>query len=147
MGPLSGLMGMLPGVPKEVRDAEIDDGEIAKIEAMIRSMTPTERADPDLIDQSRRARIATGSGTGAAEVAALVKQFNEMQRMMKRMGGFGSKKVAKGRKAKKGKKGKKGRGGGRTTPKGEPELRLPDLAKELGEGDGGDGGLRLPGLK
>jgi signal recognition particle subunit SRP54 len=155
MGPLSGLLGMMPGVPKEVRNAEIDDREVARIEGMIRSMTRAERAQPELIDQSRRARIATGSGTSPADVQALVKQFNEMQRLMKRMGGFGSKKVAKGRKAKKGKAKGGGRtpprGGGRTTPKGPPELRLPDLSKELGQlqkgGGAGDLGLpELPGL-
>lgn len=145
MGPLSGLLGMMPGIPKEVRDVEIDDREVARIEAMIRSMTPTERARPELIDQSRRSRIATGSGTQAADVAALVKQFSEMQRLMKRMGGFGSKKIAKGRKAKKG-KGRTQPRGGRTTPKGPPELRLPDLAQELGELQGRGKGPTLPGL-
>ncbi|MCC5950870.1 MAG: signal recognition particle protein [Acidimicrobiia bacterium] len=163
MGPLSGLMGMLPGMPKEVRDAEIDDGEIARIEAMIRSMTLAERQDPELIDASRRTRIATGSGTNPADVAALVKQFSEMQRMMKRMGGFGSKKMRKGRKGK-GRKGKGGRvtaGGGRVTAKGAAPLALPDLAGELeqfeaerkgkkakrGKGEAPlDGGLTLPGL-
>src|SRR5690606_23262636 len=120
MGPLSGLVGMLPGVPKEVRDVEIDDREIGKVEAIIRSMTPAERAAPNDIDASRRTRIANGSGTNPADVAALVKQFSEMQRLMKRMGGFGSKKTKKSRKDK-GRKGRKGGGrvtSGRTTPKG-----------------------------
>ena len=54
---------MMPGMPKEIRNAEIDDGQIGRVEAIIRSMTPAERADPDLIDASRRARIADGSGT------------------------------------------------------------------------------------
>jgi len=127
MGPLSGIVGMLPGVPKEVRDAEIDDGEINKVEAMIRSMTTAERVSPETIDPSRRERIAKGSGTSPSDVAALVKQFGEMQKMMKRMGGFGSKKVKKGRKD----KGRKGKGGGRTTPKGPPQVRMPDLSEGL----------------
>ncbi len=123
MGPLSGIIGMLPGVPKEVRDAEIDDREIGRIEAIIRSMTTEERANPDLIDASRRNRIAEGSGTNPLQVSELVKQFKEVSKMMKRMGGMGSKRMKKGRKgAKKG-----GKGGGRVTPKGKPQLRLPNL--------------------
>jgi signal recognition particle subunit SRP54 len=148
MGPLSGVLGMMPGIPKEVKNAQIDDGEIAKVEAIIRSMTPAERVDPDLIDQSRRVRIATGSGTDAARVGELVKQFKEMSRMMKRMGGMGTKRIAKSRrKAAKGKpakgKGPGGRtaGGGRVAPKDKPPLRLPDFEKELR-----GGGLALPGL-
>ena len=149
MGPLSGLIGMLPGVPKEVKDAEIDDREINKIEALIRSMTPEERAAPDMIDASRRTRIANGSGMSPQDVSTLVKQFREMQRMMKRMGGMGSKKVnKKGRKAKKGKKGK-GRSGGRVTPKGPAKVDVPDLTEglpDLRKGGGDDDGLSLPGL-
>ncbi|MGA0185349.1 MAG: signal recognition particle protein [Ilumatobacteraceae bacterium] len=96
MGPLSGVLGMMPGVPKEVKNAQIDDREIARVEAIIRSMTPAERVDPDVIDQSRRVRIARGSGTQIADVNRLVKQFMEMQKMMKRMGGMGGKKGGKG---------------------------------------------------
>ena len=69
MGPLSSLVGMIPGMPKELKDAEIDDEQLARVEAIIRSMTPEERANPDLIDGSRRARIAKGSGTDPGEVA------------------------------------------------------------------------------
>ncbi|MEI2698059.1 MAG: signal recognition particle protein [Microthrixaceae bacterium] len=112
MGPLSGVMSMLPGVPKEVRDVEIDDRQIARIEGIIRSMTPQERAKPDMIDNSRRDRIAKGSGSSATEVTQLVGQFKQMRQMMQQMGGN---KFAK-RKAKKSKKGRKG--GGRVTPKG-----------------------------
>jgi signal recognition particle subunit SRP54 len=122
MGPLSGLVSMLPGVPKEVKDAEIDDREIARIEAIIRSMTPAERVDPDRIDGSRRNRIALGSGTQPAQVSELLKQFREVSKMMKRMGGFGSKRLKKGRKGKKGKQAK-----GRVTPKGKPSLKLPNF--------------------
>ncbi len=115
MGSLSGLIGMLPGIPKEVRNMDIDDREIGRVEAMIRSMTPGERVDPKLINSSRRRRIAKGSGTDTQQVDTLVKQFDEMQKMMKKLGGMGTKK-AKG-KGKRNKK-NKGRGGGRVTPKG-----------------------------
>jgi signal recognition particle subunit SRP54 len=122
MGPLSGLVSMLPGIPKEVRDVEIDDGQIGQVEAIIRSMTREERARPEIIDASRRNRIAVGSGTDPNAVSQLIKQFREMSKMMKRMGGFGSKKINK----KKGRKGKKGSGGGRVT-QGRAPLRLPNL--------------------
>jgi signal recognition particle subunit SRP54 len=149
MGPLSGVLGMMPGVPKEVKNAQIDDREIARVEAIIRSMTPAERVDPDLIDQSRRVRIANGSGTEPARVGELIKQFKEMSKMMKRMGGAGTKRLNKSRrKAAKGKaKGPGGRssGGGRVAPKGKAPLRLPDFEADLGGGRPG-GGLRLPGL-
>src|SRR5688572_31726231 len=79
MGPLSGLVGMIPGMPKELKNAEIEDEQLARVEAIIRSMTPGERANVDLIDGSRRARIANGSGSDPGEVAQLVKQFKEMQ--------------------------------------------------------------------
>jgi signal recognition particle subunit SRP54 len=116
MGPLNNLVGMLPGLPKEMRDVEVDDGELGRVEAIIRSMTTIERATPEVIDASRRARIAKGSGTNANQVAMLVKQFGEMQKMMKRMGGLGTKKV-KGKRKGKGKKTKNAKGGGRVTPK------------------------------
>jgi len=122
MGPLSGVMGMLPGVPKEVRDVEIDDRQIARIEGIIRSMTAGERSNPDLIDGSRRERIATGSGTSPGEVTQLVAQFKQMRQMMQQMGGN---KFAK-RKAKKAKKGRKG--GGRVTPKGQKKVSKASFA-------------------
>ncbi len=86
MGPLSGVLGMMPGVPKEMKNAEIEDSQVARTEAIIRSMTPLERRKPELINGSRRTRIATGSGTTVADVNRLVKQFEEMRKMMKRMG-------------------------------------------------------------
>jgi signal recognition particle subunit SRP54 len=104
MGPLQNVLGMLPGMPKEIRNAEIDDKDIGRIEAIIRSMTPEERRKPDLINGSRRMRIAQGSGTSTTEINNLLKQFKQVQTMMKGMGGLG-------RKAAKGKgKGKKGKG-------------------------------------
>ena len=104
MGPLSGLVGMIPGMPKELKGAEIEDDQIAHIEAIIRSMTPGERADVDLIDGSRRARIAKGSGSDPGEVAQLVKQFKEMQKLMKRLPGLSGTKRGKGKNKGKGKK-------------------------------------------
>jgi signal recognition particle subunit SRP54 len=99
MGPLQNVLGMLPGVPKEVRNAEIDDRELARIEAMIRSMTPEERRRPELINGSRRTRIAQGSGTSTSDINNLLKQFKQVQQMMKGMGGL----ARKGKGAKKGK--------------------------------------------
>jgi signal recognition particle subunit SRP54 len=85
MGPLQNVLGMLPGVPKEVKNAEIDDREINRIEAMICSMTPAERENPTIINGSRRVRIARGSGVTPADVNALLKQFKTVQQMMKGM--------------------------------------------------------------
>jgi len=129
MGPLSGLLGMMPGIPKEVKNAEIDDSHLARVEAIIRSMTREERVKPELIDGSRRQRIAQGSGTNPNEVNQLIKQFKQMQKMMKQMGGMGTKSMKKAR----GKKVKKGRGGGRVTAKAganKPKLSLPGLGGE-----------------
>ena len=86
MGPLGNIIGMLPGVPKEVRDVEIEDKQVDRLEAIIRSMTMEERAKPTIIDASRRARIANGSGMKPSDVSALVDQFSEMQKMMKKFG-------------------------------------------------------------
>lgn len=87
MGSLSGILGMMPGVPKELKNTKISDDDLKPIEAIIRSMTPVERARPQLINGSRRSRISQGSGTQVGEVTRLIKQFAEMQKMMKRMGG------------------------------------------------------------
>jgi signal recognition particle subunit SRP54 len=114
MGPLQNLMGLMPGVPKELRNTEVDEGQVSKVEAIIRSMTRDERVDPNIIDGSRRLRIAEGSGTQTADVSQLIKQFREMQKMMKRMPGLSGTKGIRG-----GKKGRKSRkGGGRVTPPG-----------------------------
>ena len=102
MGPLGNLLGMMPGMPKELKGAQIGDDQLKPVEAIIRSMTPLERRKPELINGSRRTRIANGSGTTVGDVNRLVKQFSEMQKMMKKMGGM----ALGGR----GKKGKKGRG-------------------------------------
>ena len=98
MGPLGGLLGMMPGMPKELKNAQIGDDDLKPVEAIIRSMTREERRKPEIINGSRRQRIANGSGRSIAEVNRLVKQFSEMQKMMKRMGA-----AAPGKKGKKGK--------------------------------------------
>ncbi len=85
MGPLSGLVGMIPGLPKEVRNAEVDDDAMKPIEAIIHSMTPEERRNPGIINGSRRSRIAAGSGTTTTEVNSLLDRFKQMQSMMKGM--------------------------------------------------------------
>ena len=100
MGPLGNLLGMMPGMPKELKGAEIGDDQLKPVEAIIRSMTLLERRKPELINGSRRTRIANGSGTTVGDVNRLVKQFSEMQKMMKKMGGMAL--GGKGKKAKKG---------------------------------------------
>ncbi len=92
MGSIQNVIGMLPGMPKEVRKAEIDDREITRIEAIIQSMTPAERRKPDLINGSRRGRIAKGAGVNSSDVNNLLKQFKQVQQMMRSMGGGKGKK-------------------------------------------------------
>jgi signal recognition particle subunit SRP54 len=104
MGSLQGIMGMMPGVPKEMKNAQIPDDQVRRTEAIIFSMTAQERANPELINGSRRTRISKGSGTTVADVNRLVKQFTEMKKMMKQMGG----KSARGGKSGKSAKGSKG---------------------------------------
>jgi signal recognition particle subunit SRP54 len=87
MGPLSQLVGLLPGVPKDaLKEVEKDGGKsLTRVEAIISSMTPGERARPSVLNGSRRKRIARGSGTSVQEVNQLIRQFDDMRRMMKRM--------------------------------------------------------------
>jgi signal recognition particle subunit SRP54 len=122
MGPLSGIMGMLPGVPKEMKNAELGDDQVKITEAIIRSMTFEERRSPEIINGSRRARIAKGSGTQVSDVNRLIKQFTEMQKMMKRMGGMA---------AMTGKPSKKGKG----------KVNKRQAMREIGDMLGGQGGL------
>ena len=95
MGNIKDLLGMIPGVGKSIKDIDISNDSFKGIEAMIGSMTAFERANPDVIDQSRRKRIASGSGKDLQEVNAFMKQFEQMKQMMKTMnkmpmgGGFG----------------------------------------------------------
>ncbi len=111
LGPLQQIIGMIPGLSQFANNEElISEKQLKRVEAIIFSMTPHERRNPDLIKGSRSARIARGSGTTVQDVSALVKQFQQMQRMMKRLADGG----------KPGKGGKKGRGKGRGGRK--PEL-------------------------
>ncbi len=127
MGPLGNILGMMPGMPKELKGAQIDDDDLKPVEAIIRSMTFEERVEPTIINGSRRARIAAGSGTTPSDVNRLVKQFSEMQKMMKRFGMSG----------KKGKKGKRG---------GFPGLGMPGLGSGMPDlSELGDLGLDQPG--
>ena len=127
MGPISGLVGMLPGMPKEMKNAEIGDDQVKVAEAIIRSMTKEERARPEIINGSRRTRIARGSGTEVADVNRLIKQFSEMQKMMKRMGALAGPAAGKGKG-----KGKAGK------------VNKRQAMRELGDLLGGQGGI--PGL-
>lgn len=85
MGNLKDLMGMIPGVGKAIKDVDISDDAFKGIEALIQSMTPFERSHPDVINQSRRSRIAKGAGKDMAEINAFMKQFEQMREMMKMM--------------------------------------------------------------
>jgi signal recognition particle subunit SRP54 len=88
MGPLEHILGMLPGMGsmKQLADQKPDERQLRRIEAVINSMTPDERKHAEIIDGSRRKRIARGSGTSVEDVNRLLKQFNEMQRMLKVVG-------------------------------------------------------------
>jgi len=87
MGPIGNLLGMMPGMGamKQLKDVDVDEGELDRVEAIILSMTPHERAMPEIIKGSRRRRIAEGSGTKIQQVNNLVKQFDQMRRLMKQM--------------------------------------------------------------
>lgn len=85
MGNIKDLMGMIPGMGKAIKDADIDDDSFKPIEGIIRSMTPLERANPEVLNGSRKKRIAQGSGTSIQEVNNLLKQFSGMRKMMRTM--------------------------------------------------------------
>ncbi len=87
MGPLKDVLAMLPGAGSALRDVDVNDKDLARVEAIIRSMTPEERRNPKIIGGSRRKRIATGSGTTPQDVNRLLKQFADAQKMMKMMAG------------------------------------------------------------
>lgn len=89
MGPIKQIVGMLPGVGDKLKDVDIDDRQLLRIEAMITSMTPAERAKPSIINPNRKKRIAAGSGNTVADVNRLLRQFEEMQKMMKQLGVMG----------------------------------------------------------
>lgn len=94
MGNIKDLMGMIPGMGKMLKNIDLDDDAFKGVEAIIHSMTPEERGNPKLINGSRRKRIADGSGSSIQEVNQLLKQFNDMSKMMKMMQGGGAKKMA-----------------------------------------------------
>ncbi|EAZ80601.1 signal recognition particle protein [Algoriphagus machipongonensis] len=94
MGNIKDLMGMIPGMGKAMKGLDIDDDSFKPIEAIIKSMTPKERHQPDIIDGSRRKRIANGSGRTITEVNNLMKQFSDMRKMMKQMNKMGGAKAA-----------------------------------------------------
>ncbi len=85
MGSLSSLIAMIPGIPSHVKNQKVDDNALVKVEAMINSMTRTERSNPKILNGSRRRRIARGSGTSIQDVNRLIKQFTEMQTMITRL--------------------------------------------------------------
>jgi signal recognition particle subunit SRP54 len=92
MGPLKNVLGMLPGVnPQMLSAANVDDGKMRHVEAIVLSMTPQERANPDVINGSRRMRIASGSGRTVQEVNQLLSQFKQMKKFMKVAGKPGMK--------------------------------------------------------
>ncbi len=118
MGPLAGILGMLPGAAgMKEQLAGIDDRDIDRTAAIIQSMTPQERADPKILNASRRQRIAKGSGSTVAQVGSLVERFNEARKMMSAMAGKFGMPGARPQRQVKGRKGKKGSGRGPTPPK------------------------------
>ena len=144
MGNLRSILNMMPGMPQQLRSADIDESRITRITGMIHSMTPAERAEPEIIDASRRQRIAAGSGCRPADVKALVDQFKQMRSMMRGFGGFAGKRGTTAPRPGSSRRPGRSKGnvaaskrrgtGGRTTPKGpapisKPPLALPGLEK------------------
>lgn len=93
MGSLKDIVGMIPGMGKAIKDVDIDENSLKPIEAIIKSMTPKERSSPELMNGSRKIRIAKGSGTTVTEVNQLLKQFDQMRKMMKTMNKMGGAKA------------------------------------------------------
>jgi signal recognition particle subunit SRP54 len=91
MGSMKKMLGMIPGMERQLRDVEIDDRQIYRTEAIILSMTPAEREKPDLINPSRKRRIAAGCGMKVEDVNRLLKQYEQMKQMMKQLGKAGKK--------------------------------------------------------
>jgi signal recognition particle subunit SRP54 len=161
MGPIANLLGMLPGAG-QMKDqlAQVDDSHLDRLQAIIRGMTPAERADPKIINASRRVRIAKGSGVAIREVNDLVNRFYEARKMMQQMAGrfgFPGANRGGGSKTRKGKKGKKGKGRGPTPakvrgglpgfPGGMPDLsQMPPGLNELPPGLGGGMDQLPPGF-
>jgi signal recognition particle subunit SRP54 len=95
MGSLESILSMIPGVGKSLKNLPIDDKALDRVEAMIQSMTPQERRNPSILNGSRRMRIAKGSGNSIQDVNKIIKQFGEMQKMVKRIGRMGPKALGK----------------------------------------------------
>ena len=91
MGDIKSLLGMIPGVGKQIKDIDIDEKQFSRVEAIILSMTKREREKPDIINPSRKRRIAAGCGMRVEDVNRLLKQYDTMRQMMKRMKGAGKK--------------------------------------------------------
>ena len=166
MGPIGNLLGMLPGMG-QMRDQldQVDDKDVDRVAAIIQSMTPAERTNPKILNGSRRARIAKGSGVTVSEVSGLVERFAEAQKMMKQFGGGmpgmpgmpGGRRKATKAVNKKGKKGKKkgpgggapGKAKGKAAAGDQGGQQVPQLPPNLG-GPGGIGGMPgqlPPGMK
>ena len=95
MGPLKQVLGMIPGMGNQLKDVEVDDKQLIRIESIIYSMTPAEREDPDIINASRKKRIAKGCGMQVEDVNRLLKQYEQMKKMFKQLGKMGRKKKKK----------------------------------------------------
>ncbi len=157
MGPIANLLGMLPGAG-DMKEAlgQVDEKQLDRIQAIIRGMTPAERADPKIINASRRLRIANGSGVKVSDVNQLVDRFFDARKMMAQMSGRFGLPGAGNQKAVRGKKGKKGKKAGRgpTPPKargglpgmGAMPAGMPDLSGMAGSGPAGSINELPPGL-
>jgi signal recognition particle subunit SRP54 len=108
MGPLSSILEMIPGVGRQLKDVQVDEKEFVKLEAIIQSMTPEERRKPVIIKDSRKRRIAKGSGTTVQDVGRLLKQYEQTKKMMKQLSHMSGVGTTGSKRSKKGKKGKKG---------------------------------------
>jgi signal recognition particle subunit SRP54 len=136
LGPLQQILGMIPGMSQLGKlDEMIDERDLKRVEAIILSMTPDERRDPDLIKGRRKERIARGSGTDIEAVNGLISQFRQMQKMMKQLtGGAATANGGTNNKRSKGKhkgKGPKGPGSGPKGPGAGPKGGMPDIESLL----------------
>ena len=95
MGSMKDVLGMLPGMGKQLKDVDIDEKQFDRIQAIILSMTPKERSNPDIINPSRKRRIAAGSGMQVEDVNRLLSQFRQMQKVFKQLNGKGGKRLMK----------------------------------------------------
>jgi signal recognition particle subunit SRP54 len=143
MGSLTSILGMMPGMGAQMKEAmsQVDDRDLDRTTAIIRGMTPAERADPKMINGSRRLRIAKGSGVQVSDVNQLVDRFFEARKMMSQMGGMGlpgMRRKSSTKSSKNTRKGKKGKGGG---GRGPTAPRLPAGFGGPGGGPGGFGGF------